>query len=401
MMATGADCAGLEVLGELEPRLLAHIAAQCRIVTFREAETILRRGTTNDHVHFVLSGRVQVYFDMADRSQMTEIGVGHMFGEMSVIDGLPVSAFVMAAEPCRILLLPAHVFWSDVVTAPGIARAMMRVLSGRIRNDTAAVIRAMQERIRHEAMARELRFARDIQMGMLRRANPWFPDRDDFAIVAHIEPAKSVGGDFYDAFLLDPDHLVLAIGDAVGKGISAALFMVRALTLLRSAAVNWLSLSHTVQGVNRALANDNEASMFLTLFMAVLDLRTGWIDYVNFGHAPPVIRSPDGSVAGHAVSPGVIFGLLEDAQGAAGSLLLAPGSTLVLYSDGVTEAVDQEDRQFGLNGLLAAAATAETSDPNVIVGRIAAAVTGHAGVAEQADDIAILAVTFNGSHPPD
>ena len=115
-------------------------------------------------------------------------------------------------------------------------------------------------------------------MGMLRRVNPWFPDRDEFTIFARIEPAKEVGGDFYDAFLLDRDHLVLAIGDVAGKGVSAALFMVRALTLLRSAAVNWVSLADTVRGVNRTLADDNEASMFLTLFMAVLDLRTGVLD---------------------------------------------------------------------------------------------------------------------------
>ena len=223
----------------------------------------------------MLSGRVHLYFDAVIQAQPIEIEAGRMFGEMSVIDELPVSAFVVAAEPCRILLLPADVFWSEVVPAPGIARAIMRSITGRIRSDSDALLRAMQDRIRHAALEQELRLARQIQMGMLRRANPWFPDRRDFAISARIEPAKAVGGDFYDAFLLDPDHLVLAIGDAAGKGVSAALFMVRALTLLRSAAVNWVSLADTVRGVNRTLADDNEASMFLTLFMAVLDLRTG------------------------------------------------------------------------------------------------------------------------------
>ena len=148
---------------------------------------------------------------------------------------------------------------------------------------------------------------------------------------------------------------MLAIGDVAGKGVSAALFMVRALTLLRSAAVNWVSLADTVRGVNRTLADDNEASMFLTLFMAVLDLRTGLLRYINFGHLPPLIRSPDGSVAYHQMSPGVVFGLIENAQGATGSLVLSPGSTLVLYSDGVTEAEDPGERHFGLHGLLEAA----------------------------------------------
>jgi phosphoserine phosphatase RsbU/P len=401
MTPTCADCAGLEVLGELEPGLLADVATQCHIVTFNEHQTILRQGAPNDHVHFVLSGRAHLYFDIATLSQPIEIAAGRMFGEMSVIDELPVSAFVVAAAPCRILLLPAKIFWSDVFPALGIARAMMRAMSNRVRNDSAALLRAMQDRIRHDALEREFVLAREIQMGMLRRLNPWFPDRQDFDIVARIEPAKAVGGDFYDAFLLDTDHLVLAIGDAAGKGISAALFMVRALTLLRSAAVSWLSLADTVRGVNSSLADDNEASMFLTLFMGVLDLRTGALEYINFGHLPPLIRSPDGSVASHDITPGVVFGLIEGAQGATGSLILAPGSTLVLYSDGVTEAMDRDDQQFGMNGLLCAAAQAETHDPAAIVARIATAVTDHAGTAEQADDIAILAVTFNGGRPAD
>jgi sigma-B regulation protein RsbU (phosphoserine phosphatase) len=398
MTVTGADCAALEVLGELDPALLAHVAAQCRVVTVPAQEVILRQGASNGHVHFVLSGRVHLYFDAVIQAQPIEIEAGRMFGEMSVIDELPVSAFIVAAEPCRILLLPATVFWSHVVTAPGIARAVMRSITGRIRSDSMALLRAMQDRIRHEAMEHELRLAREIQMGMLRRANPWFPDRRDFTIFACIEPAKAVGGDFYDAFLLDPDHLVLAIGDVAGKGVSAALFMVRALTLLRSAAVNWVSLADTVRGVNRTLADDNEASMFLTLFMAVLDLRTGVLQYVNFGHLPPLIRSPDGSVACHQVTPGVMFGLIEHAKGATGSMMLAPGSTLVLYSDGVTESEDPDERQFGLNRLLEVAEGVATQEPDDMVWRIAAAVAGHAGAAEQADDITILAVRFNGGH---
>jgi sigma-B regulation protein RsbU (phosphoserine phosphatase) len=177
--------------------------------------------------------------------------------------------------------------------------------------------------------------------------------------------------------------------------------MVRALTLLRSAAVNWVSLADTVRGVNRTLAGDNEASMFLTLFMAVLDLRTGMLEYINFGHLPPLIRARDGSVTHHNLPPGVMFGLMERAEAASGSLILAPGSTLVLYSDGVTEAEDPAQRQFGRDGLLEAAAQATTREPDDIVGRIATAITDHAGAAEQADDITILAVTFNGGRPAD
>ena len=140
MTVTAADCVGLEVLGELEPALLAQVASQCRVVTVTAQATILRQGATNDHVHFLLSGSVHLYFDDVVQSQPIEIEAGRMFGEMSVIDELPVSAFIVAAEPCRILLLPADVFWSKLVPAPGVARAIMRSISGRIRSDFAGLV---------------------------------------------------------------------------------------------------------------------------------------------------------------------------------------------------------------------------------------------------------------------
>ncbi len=396
-MTLPIDYAGFPVLAELDADLLQRVLSHCRIAEFREQEIILQRGAVNEHLHFVLSGCVQVQFDIANRTDGFEIGAGQMFGEMSVIDQLPVSAFVIAAEPCRLLLLPGPVFWSEVVTIPGVARSVMRALSGLVRRDSVALMRAMRDRLRHAALERELLLARDIQMGMLKRAHLLFPDSAAFSIFAHIEPAKLVGGDFYDAFMLDPDHLVLAIGDVSGKGISASLFMVRALTLLRSSAVNWVSLAKTLEDVNRMLADDNEASMFITLFMAVLDLRTGGLEYINHSHPPPLIRLPDASVAFQKVSSGIVFGMFEDAKGAAGHLVLPPGSTLLLYSDGVTEAMDLDNRQLGSDGLLKAVATANTHYARTMVEAIAASVASHAGAAEQADDITLVATTFKGS----
>ncbi len=368
-------------------------------MTFSAGDTILRRGAANDQLHFVLSGLVHVHFEIDNRSQPIEIGVGRMFGEMSVLDQLPVSAFVTAAEPSGILLLPASVFWSDVATIPGIAHTVMRGLSGRLRDESTALMQAMRDHIRHAALERELGIARDIQMGMLRRENPWFPDRNDIEIFAHMEPAKQVGGDFYDAFFLDAGHLVLTIGDVAGKGISAAMFMVRSLTLIRSAASHWVSLSTTAQSVNRVLADDNNASMFLTLFMGVLDTRTGLLEYINFGHLPPLLLSPDGSVAYHAVPSGMILGLVEDAEGGTGSVRLKPGSTLLLYTDGITESLDESNRLFGSAELSAVVAAARTDDPETIVRRVVASVTDHAGAAAQADDITLLATRYNGLCP--
>jgi len=136
--------------------------------------------------------------------------------------------------------------------------------------------------------------------------------------------------------------------------------------------------------------------MFITLFMAVLDLRTGELEYINHSHPPPLIRLPEGSIAFQPVASGIVFGIFEDAEGAAGRLVLPPGSTLLLYSDGVTEAMDPDNRQLSPQGLLNAMATANTHSAEAMVGAIAAAVGRHAGVAEQADDITLVATTFKG-----
>ena len=390
------DCATLPILGELEPALLERLLTHCRIVTFDEREIILHKDAENQYLHFILSGRAQVHFDLSNRTDPIDISPGQMFGEMSVIDQMPVSAYVIAAESCRILLLPAALFWSEVVAVPGVARSVMRSLSRLIRNSSAALIKATQDRLRHAALESELRLARDIQMGMLRRADPWFPERQDFRISARIEPARLVGGDFYDAFLLDPDHLVLAIGDVAGKGISAAMFMVRALTLLRGPATHWVSLAKTLEDANRELAENNELSMFLTLFMGVLDLRTGELEYVNFSHPRPLIRSPDGAVSFYAVEPGIMLGVFSDAEGAAGRLVLPPGATLLLYSDGVTDAEDRGQRQLRASGLLEAVTMADTDDTGAVVQAIADTISRHAGEAEQVDDITLLAITYRG-----
>ena len=343
--------------GRTGARRYWRIPAQCRVVTIASQEAILRQGASNDQVHFLHlrpgapvfrrgrdsvaadrdQGRANVRRDVGDR-RIAGLGLHRCRG------ALPHSA----ASGFRVLVACRH----RAGHRPGGHALDHRPHSIRFEGIVAGDAGSYPARSTGTGIAPRARRSR---WACCAGPNPWFPDRRDFTICASIEPAKAVGGDFYDAFLLDPDHLLLAIGDVAGKGVSAALFMVRALTLLRSAAVNWVSLADTVRGVNRTLADDNEASMFLTLFMAVLDLRSGVLDYVNFGHLPPLIRSLDGSVACHEVTPGVMFGLLEHAEGAAGSVVLMPGSTLVLYSDGVTEAEAPDQLQFGLNGLLEAA----------------------------------------------
>ncbi len=395
-LSDAIEYAVLPILGDLSPDILARVLPHCRVVAFAEQAVILRTGQQNDHLHFLLSGDASVIFDLADRSEPIPIERGQIFGEISVIDEMPVTANVIAVSPCRVLLMPASIFWSEVMTVPGVARRVMRRQSQMLRDNATVLVRTAQDRLRHAALERELGLARDIQMSMLRHAESWFPGRQDFEISALIRPARMVGGDFYDAFLVDQNRLVLAAGDVAGKGISAALFMVRAMTLLRNPAANWISLRRTLDEANTVLAADNDTAMFLTLFMAELNLATGRVDYVNYGHPAPLIRHASGDAAYQTIAPGVMFGLVEGIQGGSGHFSLAPGSTLVLYSDGVTEAEDATQRQFGPDGLLAAVAAAGTDNPAALIRSVAAAVDHHAGTAEQSDDITLMAVSWYG-----
>ncbi len=389
------DCAGLTLLRDLSPDLLRRVLARARVAEVAAGEVILRRGAANQTLHFLLAGRLRVIFDLEAPGQGIDIPPGRMFGEMSVIDGEPASAFVVAAAPSRVLMVPAEVFWGEVVTAPGVPQTVMRSLSGLLRANNAALVAAMQERLRLEVLAKELSVARDIQMGMLQPAGPCFPEERRIGLAMAMRPAKEVGGDLYEAVRLDEDRLLVAVGDVSGKGVSAALFMVRALTLLRMGAAHAPPTERLLAELNDALAAGNDAAMFVTVLLGVLDMRSGELELVNCGHTPAVLRGADGGVATHAVKPSPALGMFEGARFSIARLLLAPGTTLLVTSDGVNEAMDPAKAEFGTDRLLDAVAAGPAAEAPLL-GHIIAAVDRHAAGAEQADDITLLALTWRG-----
>ncbi len=395
-----AEARGLPFLSALPADRLAAVLDRCEVREYEAGDTILARGATNAHLHFVLTGCVRIQLDAADSSTAADIGPGGSFGEFSVIDEQPASTFIVANAPSRILRLPAAAFWAEVVPTPGVARAVMRLLTDRSRRDTELLSRAFRDRVRHEAVERDLRRARDIQQGMLRRPESWLPPDAVFGLAAYMEPARLIGGDFYDAFLLNRHRLVLAVGDVSGKGMSAALFMMRAMTLLRAGAKNWISLEHTVQTMNSTLADGNDVTMFVTLFIAVLDLRTGALNYANFGHPPCLVRAPDGSVTPLRMASGTLMGVQAEQSGVLGQTVLRTGSALVLYSDGVTDAEDAQARRFGEAALIeviqhAGNQATDGLSADGLSQAIVQAVSRHTGIAEPSDDITVLVTTLD------
>jgi sigma-B regulation protein RsbU (phosphoserine phosphatase) len=225
---------------------------------------------------------------------------------------------------------------------------------------------------------------------------PPFPDRDEFSIYAALEPAREVGGDFYDYYFLDEERLCFCIGDVSGKGVPAALFMAMAKTLIKSRADDDRSTASILTHVNDKLSVDNPNCMFVTVFAGILNVRSGELVYTNAGHNPPYIRKQDGTLQCLDRRHGPAIGAMEGMDYKEERDTLEPGDLLFLYADGVTEAMDPEHRLFSENRLKDLLTATDTKGAATAVDHTVAAVRAFEGEAEQADDITVLALEFHG-----
>jgi serine phosphatase RsbU (regulator of sigma subunit) len=249
-----------------------------------------------------------------------------------------------------------------------------------------------------QIVAKSLDLAREIQMGMIPTdfALPEFKEEVD--IYATMIPALEVGGDLYDFFPLDKDRICFIIGDVSGKGIPAALFMATARTAFKiSAIASPESTALTMGRVNQFLCESNVQQMFVTAFAGILDLRTGEIEYADAGHEPPFIRQVSGAAREVDKVGGLVLGFLPDYKFTSGTLKLNPGETFVLYTDGVTEAMNMTREQYGAKAIERAISISEEgAGSEQIIKTLLNDMHGFVGGAHQSDDITILAIKYLG-----
>jgi sigma-B regulation protein RsbU (phosphoserine phosphatase) len=255
--------------------------------------------------------------------------------------------------------------------------------------------RLIEAYVEKERLEEGLKLAHDIQMSMLPKTFPPFPERRDLDIFAAIAPAKKVGGDFYDFFFLDEDRLCFAIGDVSGKGVPAALFMAVIKTLFKASAGRAQNPGEILSMVNREICRDNDAQMFTTLFCGILDTRTGEIRYSNGGHNRPYQLSRAGVQQVPKIG-GRVLGLLEETSFGGSRLVLAPGETLFLYTDGVTEALDAVGQFFSERRLELILSQIKSASAREQIEHLIRDITLFAAGAEQADDITTLAIRYLG-----
>lgn len=249
-----------------------------------------------------------------------------------------------------------------------------------------------------ERISTELSLATQIQADMLPNTFPAFPDRCDFDIFASMDPAREVGGDFYDFFLVDDDHLCLVIADVSGKGVPAALFMMASKIILANNAMMGKSPAQILTETNAAICSNNREEMFVTVWLGILELSTGKLTASNAGHEYPIIKKPDGQFEIFKDKHKMAVGGIDGVKYVDYEISLEPGSKLFLYTDGVPEATDADSEMFGMKRLVDALNSDPDSSPRQTLARIRGAVDSFVKDAEQFDDLTMMCVEYMGKH---
>jgi sigma-B regulation protein RsbU (phosphoserine phosphatase) len=247
-----------------------------------------------------------------------------------------------------------------------------------------------------ERLGTELALATQIQASMLPHIFPAFPERSEFEIFASMDPAKEVGGDFYDYFLIDDDHLGLVIADVSGKGVPAALFMMASKIMLQSVAMMGLSPAQILSRTNDSVCSNNEAHMFVTVWLGILEISSGKLTAANAGHEYPVLKMPGSAFGLYKEKHGFVVGGKQGIRYREYEILMEPGSKLFVYTDGVPEATNADNELFGTERMVEALNVEPDAAPEDVLKHVRQAVDDFVKNAEQFDDLTMLCIEYKG-----
>lgn len=380
---------------------------------FAPGTIFVREGMPGDCAYILLAGSVEVVkaLGTADERSFGLRGPGDMIGEMSLLDPDETrSASVRAVTPVTALIVTSQHLEPLLQQFPALSLQLLRNLSRRLRTSENATIRDLQEKnsrlnqaylelkaaqqkiVEQEVLAHELAQAKRIQLRMLPAALPSYPSAK---IGAAIRAARSVGGDFYDVFNLGPDRLGLAIGDVSGKGMPAALYMALVSSLLRAEAGQDAAPETVVRRVNKHLCERDMDDMFVTLLYCELDLRTRCLHTVRAGHEHPLLWAGSQLVPPVAAGRAMPLGLIDDPRLEIQDILLPPAATFILYTDGVTDAIDENSRPFGRTRLVETVARNLHLGAQALCDTVVNTVLAYHGIMPQFDDVTLLALQLD------
>jgi phosphoserine phosphatase RsbU/P len=409
---------------------LLAVAAQSRFATYPAGTMVMREGEPGTYAMVILEGEVDVLIELpAGPVPMATLGRNRIIGELGVFTDMPRTASVVARSDLVAIRIEQDSLMQISAAHPSIAVAIIRELGGRLASmnrslaylthaaealgrdeynaalldeltsqagELATFAQAffgMAAEIRNKQMRRqEMQAAAEIQQSILPPPLARGETAGRVDLYAEMHPARVIGGDFYDYFLIDPNRLAVTVGDVSGKGIPASLFMAVSRTVMRSITSEH-DMGAGMAEANRLLSTQNTASMFVTLFHGVLDLSSGLLRYCNAGHNPPYLLRVGGGRS-TLEATGVPFGVDAAMPCRIAETTLAPGDTLFLFSDGITEALDPDGKEFGTARLEAALDDSRNRGAADLVGDVLKATRHFAGDAEQSDDITCLALVF-------
>jgi serine phosphatase RsbU (regulator of sigma subunit) len=352
---------------------------------FKKGEYLFHKGETADRMFYVQKGKLRLveinkYLD--EDNLIGETGIFSSAKERTVS--------VVCEEDSEIYTLDKEKATDLLYQNPSILFELIQLTIKRsLENLTSTV--AEKERI--EA---DLRIAHDIQQNMLPQIFPAFPDRSEFDIFASMEPAKEVGGDFYDFFFNGQGKLCFLIGDVSGKGVPAALFMTIAKILLKSEALRNLTPDEILYNVNNIICPDNETSMFVTILCAILDTQTGELLVCNAGHNPPLIHDGGKDFKYMHLPRNFVLGPMEDTKFTPHSMVLKPNDILFMYTDGVTEAMNKKGQLFSEERLERILCNLRNKSVTEIIHGVKEEVEKFSKGAQPSDDITMIALKFCG-----
>lgn len=253
-----------------------------------------------------------------------------------------------------------------------------------------------REEVEKEKLNTELKTASEIQLSIMPSDFPAFPDRKDFDIYAKMDPARAVGGDFYDFFLIDEDHLCMVMADVSGKGVPAALFMMTARVIINNYAMMGNSPAEILFHANEQLSSNNKKDMFVTVWVGILELSTGKLTASSAGHEFPALLQPGGKFELYKDRHGLVVGAMEYAKYRNYEIELKPGAKLFIYTDGVPEATDADDQLFGADRMIEALNIDVNADPEHLLINVRKEIDAFVKKAEQFDDLTMLCLEYKG-----
>ena len=382
----------LKLTRDFSDEELQHIIETIEVRTLEPGEVILEEGRKNEGFHFLFTGKAEVWKRSStskDHFLIDTLKPGALFGEMSEMTGEPTSASVRAKTVCTVLIIRQPVLLPREIHVKLLLASAHNIIHRlQLSNEKQAMAMAAEA---------ELKVAWNIQKSFLPSIFPNLPKVDIFGAC---EPAREIGGDYFDVFQIDSRRYGLVIGDFSGKGVPAAIFMSGCRTLFRTLSGDGAYPNEVLRQFNKRLVNfDESASMFITVFYGILDIENGRFIYASAGHNMPLVRLVRNGIATVKeleASRSLVAGVMEEVDYAAEVITLQAGDLMVLYTDGINEAINDAEEEFGMERFAQLVETGQAYSANELVKHILAECSAYQQGRPQFDDMTMLVVKMKG-----